>query len=27
MTKVLTFENISYLYKTKDESILNDINY
>ncbi len=27
MTKVLTFENISYWYKTKDESILNDINY
>ncbi|EMV4690451.1 ABC transporter ATP-binding protein, partial [Listeria monocytogenes] len=26
MTKVLTFENISYWYKTKDESILNDIN-
>ncbi|HBM4519030.1 TPA: ABC transporter ATP-binding protein, partial [Listeria innocua] len=27
MTKVLTFENISYWYKTKDESILSDINY
>ncbi|HCJ4512856.1 TPA: ABC transporter ATP-binding protein, partial [Listeria innocua] len=24
MTKVLTFENISYWYKTKDESILSD---
>nr|WP_213907917.1 ATP-binding cassette domain-containing protein [Pseudomonas aeruginosa] len=27
MTKVLTFENISYWYKTKEESILSDINY
>ncbi|HEM2237174.1 TPA: ABC transporter ATP-binding protein, partial [Listeria monocytogenes] len=25
MTKVLTFENISYWYKTKEESILSDI--